>query len=104
MSSKPLTAREACQVLRDIALGVRTMRRIGEHSWAEVYCGLVTVEVDGWVLRFYNDGNALGYCDTCKDPDGRAYVFDSFQRYGTDPVALLSTWELAQLQGMLAEL
>ena len=44
LSAKPLTAREAYQVLRDIALGVRTMRRLGEKSWAEMYSGMMTVE------------------------------------------------------------
>ncbi|MGH8329295.1 MAG: DUF7693 family protein, partial [Pseudomonas fluorescens] len=31
-------------------------------------------------------------------------VFDSWQRYGTDPVSLLSTWELAQIERLLTEL
>lgn len=44
LSAKPLTAREAYQVLRDIALGVRTMRRLGEKSWTEMYSCMMTVE------------------------------------------------------------
>ncbi|MBD1551562.1 DUF7693 family protein [Pseudomonas typographi] len=102
MSPKPLTAREACQVLRDIALGVRIMRRLGNHSWGEIYCGLMTVDADGWVITLYNDCDTLDYCDSCYSPDGRAYLFDSFQRYGTDPMELLSTWELAQLERLLS--
>lgn len=51
LEAKLLTAREAYQILRDIALGVRSMRRLGEQSWAEIYCGLMTVEADGWVSR-----------------------------------------------------
>lgn len=60
-------------MLRDIALGVRSMRRLGEQSWAEIYCGLMTVEADGWVLTFYNDCDTL---DSCYSPEGRAYIFD----------------------------
>ncbi|MHC8319979.1 DUF7693 family protein [Pseudomonas sp. GB2N2] len=29
---------------------------------------------------------------------------DSWQRYGTDPVSWLSTWELAQIERLLSEL
>ncbi|MGP4958104.1 DUF7693 family protein [Pseudomonas helleri] len=101
MEAKPLTAREAYQILRDIALGVRSMRRLGEQSWAEIYCGLMTVETDGWVLTFYNDCDTLDYCDSCYSPEGRAYIFDSLQSYSTDPVELLSTWEHAQLEKLL---
>ncbi|KPC22841.1 hypothetical protein ALP26_101796 [Pseudomonas savastanoi pv. glycinea] len=43
MSAKPLTAREAYQVLRDIALGVRTMRRLGEKPLTGVYSGMMSV-------------------------------------------------------------
>ena len=102
LEAKPLTAREAYQILRDIALGVRSMRRLGQQSWAEIYCGLMTVEADGWVLTFYNDCDTLDYCDSCYSPEGRAYLFDSLQSYSTDPVELLSTWECAQLEKLLS--
>jgi hypothetical protein len=36
--------------------------------------------------------------------DGREGALDHWQRYGTDPVSLLSTWELAQIVRLLAEL
>jgi len=102
LSQSTLTSREVYQTLRDLALGVRIMRRLGEHSWTQIYCGLMTVEVDGWVLTFYNNCDTLDYCASCYDPDGRAYVFDSNQRYGTDPVELLSTWEHQQLEKLLS--
>ncbi|WP_341524014.1 hypothetical protein AABC73_13575 [Pseudomonas sp. G.S.17] len=104
MSAKSLTAREAYQVLRDISLGVRTMRRLGTKSWTDMYCGMMTVEVDGWVITFYNDCDSLDYCDSCYCPDRRAYLFDSSQQFGTDPVELLSTWEHAQLEKLLRAL
>lgn len=37
LAANPITARETYQILRDIALGVRTMRRIGKQSWPEIY-------------------------------------------------------------------
>lgn len=102
LSPNPLTTRETYQILRDIALGVRSMRRIGKHSWAEIYCGLMTVETDGWVITFYNDCDTLDYCDSCYNPEGRVYSFDSLQRFGTDPVELLSTWEHRELERLLS--
>lgn len=102
MSPTPLTTRETYQVLRDVALGTRTMRRLSELRWAQLDSGLMTVEVDGWVLTFCNNGDALDYCASCYAPDGRAYVLDSDQRFGTDPVELMSTWELGQLEKLLA--
>lgn len=102
LSAKSLTARETCQVLRDIVFSVRTMRRLGEKSWTEMYCGMMTVEVDGWVITFYNDCGLLSYCDSCYCLDDRAYLFYSSKRFGTDPVELLKTWEHRQLEQMLA--
>lgn len=87
--------------MRDIALGVHTMRRLGKQSWAEIHCGQMTVEADGWVITFFNDGDRLDYCASCYSPDGRSYIFDSLQRYGTDPMELMSTWEHAQLEKLL---
>ena len=101
MEAKPLIACEVYQILRDIALGIRTMRRLGGQSWSEIDCGQMTVETDGWVLTFYNDCDTLDYCDSCYSPEGRAYIFDSLQSYSTDPVELLSTWEHAQLEKLL---
>ncbi|QKS80984.1 DUF7693 family protein [Pseudomonas bijieensis] len=103
MAPTPLTAREAYQILRDIAIGVRTMRRLGGLSWSEIYCGQMTVEADGLVLTSYNDCDTLDYCDSCYSPEGRAYVFDSLQSYSTDPVELLSTWEQATFEKLLRD-
>lgn len=75
MAAKTLTAREAYQILRDIAQGVRTMRRIGQQSWAEICCGLMTVEADGWVFTFYNDCDTLDYCDRLLKPRGTCLLF-----------------------------
>lgn len=80
------------------------MRRIDSQSWSEVYCGLVVVEVDGWVITFYNDCDALDYCHSCYSPDNREYIFDSCEQFGTNPVELLSTWEHTQLEKLLTAL
>lgn len=102
LSAKPLTARETCQVLRDIALGIRVMRRVDSNAQVEIDSGLMTVEADGWLITFYKEDHALDRCDRCLSPEGRAYIFDARQRYGTDPLELLSTWERSQLESLLS--
>nr|WP_238704515.1 hypothetical protein [Pseudomonas nabeulensis] len=77
------------------------MTRVGQPSWDELHAGHLTVEVDGWRISIYSDGGALSYCQACISPDGLRWSFDAGDRYGTDPVALLSTWEHKTLEGLL---
>ncbi|MHC8300558.1 DUF7693 family protein [Pseudomonas sp. ZS1P83] len=89
----PLTAREVYQPLRDAAMGIRPLLRIEEQSEP----GQVQVDIEGWRLTLDFDGIRLRHSRRCQSPDGREGregVFESWQRYGTDPVSLLSTWEL----------
>jgi hypothetical protein len=97
----PLTAREVGQLLRDVTLGRRAMVRVHPHTREESPAGLVVIDVDGWSLSIRYDGDALDYCEACESPDGRRWSFDPGNRYGTDPVALLSTWEHGTLQRLL---
>ncbi len=93
-----LTAREVYQLLRDAAQGICTFKRVddaGESSH-------VRVDIDGWGLTLEVDAGHLRHCLHGQSPDGREYVFDNRQRFGTDPVNLLSTWELAQIERLLA--
>ena len=96
----PLTAREIYQLLRDVALEVRPMQRLDEPSEP----GQVHVDIEGWRLTLDLDDNHLRHCQRCRSPDGREGEPDSWQRYGTDPVSLLSTWELAQIERLLSAL
>ncbi|CAM3781435.1 hypothetical protein ABE525_12405 [Pseudomonas wadenswilerensis] len=84
-----LSAREVCQQLRDAALGVRPLRRVGTE-----------VDIDGWRLSLDFDGTHLHHCLKCCSSDGREGTLDRWQ-WGTDPVSLLSTWELAQVERLL---
>ncbi|MEJ5060050.1 MULTISPECIES: DUF7693 family protein [unclassified Pseudomonas] len=93
----PLTAREVYQQLRDVAQGIRPFARLDEQTEH----GHVQVDIEGWHLTLDVDGNRLRHCLRCQSPDGRAY--DGWQHYGTDPISLLSTWELAQIERRLAE-
>jgi hypothetical protein len=95
-----LTAREVYQQLRDAALEVRLLKRLDEQSEP----GQVQVDIEGWRLTLDFDGARLRHCQRCRTPDGREGALDRWQRYGTDPVSLLSTWELAQLERLLTEL
>ncbi|MGE8144127.1 DUF7693 family protein [Pseudomonas frederiksbergensis] len=92
-----LTAREVCQVLRDAALGTRPFQRLGPPGASDQ----VEIDIEGWRLTLDLDDHRLRHCQRCQSPDGREGVFDSWQRYGTDPVSLLSTWELAQIERLL---
>lgn len=90
-----LTARDVCQRLREAALGVLMFNR----SETPADSGLVTVDIEGWRLLLDFEGGHLHHCEQCRCPDGREWQFNS--RYGTDPVNLLSTWELAQIENLL---
>jgi hypothetical protein len=98
-NTKMLTAREVYGVLRDAAVASRSMRRITQESWDEIYCGLITIDVDGWMITFFIDCGDLDYCDSCFSPDGRKYDFSSKDAF--DPVGLLSHDEHRQLEEML---
>lgn len=100
--SNDLTAREVCQVLRDVALGRRSMTKVGNQTWDEVYACHFVVDVEGWRITIYNDCDELDYCEQAVSPGGQRWDFDPGAR--TDPVALLSTWEHQTLEKLLKEL
>ncbi|EJM56220.1 DUF7693 family protein [Pseudomonas sp. GM48] len=70
-TTSPLTARDVYQVLKDVALGTRTMTRASNQSWNEIYNDHMPVEIDGWRLTLFNDCDSLDYCEECWSPDGR---------------------------------
>ena len=97
-----LAAQEVYQILRDTSMGTRSMRRITQIGWDEIYCGLMTVDVDGWLITLFIDCGDLDYCDNCLAPDDRKYEFSS--RDALDPVGLLSTDEHRRLEEMLRQI
>lgn len=99
-----LSAREVSQVLREAIFGRSVMSKVGQQSWAHIYSGHFQVDIDGWRMSIYNDCDQLDYCEQCVSPDGRRWSFDSGDRFGTDPVALLSTWEHQTLEQLLKTL
>ncbi|EST14464.1 hypothetical protein EDP1_1411 [Pseudomonas putida S610] len=101
MATPSLTPREVYQILRDIALGIRDLQRVSDLRWAEIACGSMTVQADGWTLTLCNEEGALDHCSCCSSPDGRVYLFDTHHPYGTNPVAFMSTWEHAQVLRLL---
>ncbi|WP_422662536.1 DUF7693 family protein [Pseudomonas coleopterorum] len=103
-SMPALTARAICQVLREVAFGRRMMVRACAQTWSELYAGMFMVDVEGWSITIFNDCGELDYCENCRCPDGRRWSFDSGDRFGTDPIALLSTWEHRTIEGMLHQL
>ncbi|WP_426131540.1 DUF7693 family protein [Pseudomonas sp. DWP1b1] len=99
-----LSAREVSQVLREAIFGRSVMSKVGQQSWAHIHSGHFQVDVDGWRMSIYNDCDQLDYCEQCVSPDGRRWSFDSGDRFGTDPIALLSTWEHQTLEKLLKTL
>ena len=103
-TTSPLTAREVCQVLTDVVLGKRIMTRSSIHSWIEIYHGLMSVEIDGWLLTLFNDCDTLDYCGYCRSLDGRVGTLELWLRDGVDPVELMSSRERERLEQLLAGL
>jgi hypothetical protein len=94
-----LTVQEVYQILRDASVASPSMRRITQESWNEIYCGLMTIEVDGWQITFFIDCGDLDYCDNCLSRDGRKYDFSSKDEF--DPVGLLTPDEHRHLEELL---
>lgn len=99
-----LSAREVSQVLREAIFGRSIMSKVGHESWDEIYAGHFQVSVEGWHISIYNDCDTLDHCEECISLDGRRWSFDSGDRFGTDPIALLSTWEHQTLELLLKTL
>jgi hypothetical protein len=94
-----LTAHEVYQILRDASTASRPMQRITKATWDEIFCGLMTIDVDGWMVTFFIDCGDLDYCDSCFSPEGRKYDFIAKDAF--DPVGLLSPDEHRQLEELL---
>lgn len=103
-SASSLTARDVSQVLRDVTFGRRFMAKVGSQTWDEVYASHFVVNVEGWRITLYNDCDELDYCEECVSSDDENWCVDPGDRFGTDPVALLSTWEHQTLERMLKAL
>ncbi|POG10570.1 hypothetical protein BGP84_12870 [Pseudomonas putida] len=43
-----VTAREVCQVLREVVLGRRTMTKVGSQLWEQLYACHFEVDVGEW--------------------------------------------------------
>ncbi|WP_350601402.1 hypothetical protein [Pseudomonas sp. 65/3-MNA-CIBAN-0223] len=97
-----LTAQEVYQVLRDVAMASRPMQRVTNEHWNGIYCGLMTVDVKGWMVTLFIDCGDLDYCDSCLSPDGRRYDFNANDTF--DLVGLLSHDEHCQLEKMLRQI
>lgn len=91
-------------MLTDVALGKRIMMRSSIQSWGGIYHGLMSVEIDGWLLTLFNDCDTLDYCEYGRSPDGRVGTLELWQRDGVDPVEILSAWERTELERLLAAL
>jgi len=80
------------------------MMKADRQTGKQDYAGHFAVDVEGWRITICNDGDELDYCEQCECPDERVWQLAPGDRYGTDPVALLSTWEHKVLEGLLRAL
>lgn len=49
----------------------------------------------------FNDCDELDYCEACVSPDARRWSFNSGDRLGTNPIALLSVRGHQALENLL---
>ncbi|KIY41271.1 hypothetical protein TZ03_07985 [Pseudomonas sp. 10-1B] len=64
--------------------------------------GLVDIVINGWRLTLALDNESLAHCVHCQSADGEQSGLEDWQRYGSNPVDLLSLWERTQLERLLA--
>lgn len=97
----PLDAREVYQVLKDLALEQRSVRKAEEQLDDKTTDASIVVEIDDWLLALASDEQGLALCQLCRAPDGRLGTIEDWYRAGTDPVAFLSAWEKQQVERLL---
>ncbi|MDE1910303.1 MAG: hypothetical protein KGL60_28110 [Pseudomonas sp.] len=90
-----VSTREAYQLLKDVALEVRTLKPVSSSDEQMV------VDIDGWQVTLSTCGTALECCLRCIAPDKRQGSLDTWQRYRTNPLDLMSLWERTQLQRLV---
>lgn len=73
----PLSAREVCQIFREVTFQLWTLTKVSQASWDEIYAGHFVVSVEGWRISIYNDCDTLDYCEECVSPEGRRWSFDA---------------------------
>jgi len=95
--SASLNTRAIYQSLRNAALGVHHLEVSARRDGA-----LVDVDIQGWQMTLALDPEGLAQCISCQSPDGQQAGTEDWQRYGTNPVDLLSLWERTQLEKLLA--
>lgn len=104
MQFNPLDAREVYQVLKDLALEQRSLRKADVQPDDRAADAPLVVEIDDWLLVLASDEQGLALCQLCRSPDGRLGTIDDWHRAGTDPVAFLSAWEKLQVERLLKAL
>jgi probable phosphoglycerate mutase len=57
-----LTARDVCQVLREVIFGRQQMSKVSTLTWDEVHGSHFVIDIDGWRITLHNDCDTLDYC------------------------------------------
>lgn len=93
--ARTVSTREAYQLLKDVALEVRQLKPVSAGDEQ------IVVDIDGWQFTLSTRGTALDCCLRCIAPDNTQGSLDTWQRYGTNPLDLMSLWERTQLQRLV---
>lgn len=99
-----LAPREIAQILREVVFQRRTLKRSDSHPSTTGLSAALIVDSEGWLITLHIEHAHLHHCEHCLAPDGRRWSLCGGDRFGTDPVALLSTWEHQSLEQLLTTL
>lgn len=102
MAGPKIPGYEVCEVLRKAISGQLVVELgIPSLTWDEVYAGIVPFQFENWQLSFFNDCDALDYCEVAIAPDGRREVFLTWDSSSEETVSQLTDSERQALEELL---
>lgn len=92
-SQKGSLAREVYQRIREVSLGLRQLKLVGESRWRGMDSGAVQVAIDDFNLVLFKENGLLDCSVMLEFYEGRWRQMTSWSSRATDPLELLSVWE-----------
>lgn len=100
--NETLKCSDVVEQLRKAIRGEVAVSLVGNIGWDETYAGDCEFRVGDWTIVFFNDCDELDYCDRASAPDGRVGDFDEWMDIGHDPIGMLDSSEIAELEALLS--
>lgn len=91
---------EIAELFRQAIRGEIEVVAVG-YSWEDAFAGNSRIRMGGYDMLIFNDCYELDYVDSATSPDGRTGDFDTWYDNGDEPVALLSSTEVAAMESIL---